>query len=267
MDEWKPQNLHFAQARCGICGLLIAQPQADSNAMVRYYGELYYDRVSAQENFALALSVHSRCEMPLIRQLWRDWPPPQKATLAEIGCGNGAFLKLFIDAGYTIRGAELGAQAVDFCRAQGLDVVQGDASSLICAEGYDVVLANQVIEHVPDPQAFACDMVSLAKPGGVVVILTEDAAASQYRWQHLSSRLSLRIPRFQTSSDHTFVFRDCHLRTLLMRAWCCDVRTKSLTHPAPPESLHWKLYKGTFRLLDRFLGHGIFLMAVARRTS
>jgi hypothetical protein len=34
----------------------------------------------------------------------------------------------------------------------------------------------------------------------------------------------------------------------------------------PGESLHWRLYKGLFRSLDRLVGHGEYLIAVARKT-
>lgn len=45
---------------------------------------------------------------------------------------------------------------------------------------------------------------------------------------------------------------------------CEDVRTAAFSYTGP-ESLHWRLYKGLFRNLDRMTGHGDYLIAVGRR--
>jgi hypothetical protein len=45
------------------------------------------------------------------------------------------------------------------------------------------------------------------------------------------------------------------------------VRTRSFSFRPTRESLHWRLYKGLLRALDRRIGHGEFLMAVGRRAQ
>jgi hypothetical protein len=112
---------------------------------------------------------------------------------------------------------------------------------------------------------FVKEMVDLVRPGGVVVIVTEDAWNSQYGWDRLRARARGRIPPFRSSADHTFVFRASHLRALLSEAGCDDVRTRSFSFRPARESLHWRLYKGLLRTIDRRIGHGEFLMAVSRR--
>ena len=40
---------------------------------------------------------------------------------------------------------------------------------------------------------------------------------------------------------------------------------KAHTRDPGRENLHWRVYKTLFRRIDRMLGHGDYLMAVARR--
>ncbi|HET7875186.1 MAG TPA: class I SAM-dependent methyltransferase [Methylomirabilota bacterium] len=268
MNAWAPTALHFAQARCNGCGLLISQPQASEAEMESYYRRAYYEdrwpdpEAVWKENTAL----YRRHELPLMQRLWADWAPPAGGAVAEIGCGYGVFLGLLRELGYRASGCDLSPRAVACCRSRGLDVVEGRVPGVpLPREAFDVVISMHVIEHLPDPRGFVKEMVSLARPGGVVAVVTEDAWISQYAWDRLRARLRGRIPRFRSSTDHTFVFRADHLQTLMAEAGCVEMRICAFTHRPGGETLHWRLYKGLFRLLDRVLGHGEFLMAVGRR--
>jgi len=106
--------------------------------------------------------------------------------------------------------------------------------------------------------------VSLIRPGGVVVVATEDAWTSQTAWERQWSRIRLRTPEFRMATDHTYVFQARHLRTL-PEEHGCEAGTRSYTRDPGRENLHWRVYKTLFRRIDRMLGHGDYLMAVARR--
>jgi SAM-dependent methyltransferase len=268
MDRWAPPALHFAQARCAGCGLLISQPQASESEMDAYYGSAYFDKhwPDPEAVWRENTGPYSRCELPLMRELWADWPPPAGASAAEVGCGYGVMLGVLREAGFRVRGCDLSPKAVAVCRGSGLDVVEGRTPGIpLPMATFDLSIARHVIEHLPDPRVFVKEMVDLVRPGGVVALVTEDAWTSQYAWDRLRARARGRIPRVRSSSDHTFVFGASHLRLLLSEAGCDDVRARAFSYPPPRESLHWRLYKGIFRALDRRMGHGDFLMAVGRR--
>jgi 2-polyprenyl-6-hydroxyphenyl methylase/3-demethylubiquinone-9 3-methyltransferase len=184
----------------------------------------------------------------------------------EIGCGYGEMLSILREEGFHVRGCDAGERAVAHCVMHGLDVQRAWWPDLpySCGEA-DLSLSLQVIEHVPDPRAFTRDQVSLVRRGGIVVIATEDAWTSQCAWERLSRQLRGHVPAFRSPTDHTFVLQARHLRTLLEDAGC-DVRTISFSRVPRRESVHWKMYKGLFRMIDHLVGHGDFLMAVARRT-
>ena len=264
-SEPEPGSLHYAQDRCRTCGLLIAQPRATSDEIARYYAEAYYEEVWSDPESAVRhnLEVYSRYELPLLRQLWADWPPRQGGRAVEVGCGYGAMLPLLRDLGYVVSGCELGSAAVRFCRAQGLDVVEGGIPGAPLSPPYVLTLCQHVIEHVEDPVGFVKGLVNLMEPGGVVALVTEDAWTTQWALERLMARLRGRMPQYHTSRDHTCVFSASLLARLLRQAGCDAVRTRTFSY-VPRESLHWKAYKGTLRTLDRLRGHGDYLMAVGR---
>ncbi len=93
----------------------------------------------------------------------------------EAGFGSGALLRRFLDDGADVAGADPGALglAVDPAVAAGGRLFVGPVDAV--AEGLDsqdLVLGVHVVEHVPDPWAFAGACARLARPGGRVVLVT-----------------------------------------------------------------------------------------------
>jgi 2-polyprenyl-3-methyl-5-hydroxy-6-metoxy-1,4-benzoquinol methylase len=256
--------LHSAQARCAGCGLLVAQPQATDEELERFYRDTYHQELWPDPDRYDTRKDYERYDLPVARELWRDWPPRPGAEVVEVGTGWGEMQEILRGAGFRVRGCEMSPRAVARCRERGLDVVEGRWPDLPFAPASaDVAIALQVIEHVADPRGFVRDLTALVRPGGLVVVATEDAGTSQAALERALRRLRGRTPEFCTSPDHTFVFLARHLRRLLEDAGC-EVRTRSYSY-VPRESLHWKVYKGLLRTIDRITGHGAYLMAVGRR--
>jgi 2-polyprenyl-3-methyl-5-hydroxy-6-metoxy-1,4-benzoquinol methylase len=265
MMPWDAHQLHLAQARCAGCGLLIAQPQATEEELTVYYSSVYYEQhgLDAETHWRINCRDYARYELPLMERLWARSPPPPGAHVAEIGCGRGSLLTVLGERGYRVRGAELSPSAVAFCQSKGLDVIVG--SDLGGGEAVDVACSFQVIEHVIDPRAFVRRLVEQVRPGGLVVITTENAWTSESTLSRAKSLLAGRIPLYRTSSEHTFVFQGEHLVRLL-REEGCDVADASAYRRQPATgSLHFRLYKEALRLVDRALHHEEYLMAVGRR--
>jgi 2-polyprenyl-3-methyl-5-hydroxy-6-metoxy-1,4-benzoquinol methylase len=268
MSPYDRANLHFGQVRCDGCRLLISQPQADAERMASYYKSEYFEANWPDPDalWRLNREAYARFELPILKSLWRDWPPPAGAEVVEVGCGYGAMLGTLRDQGFRVSGCEPSMRAIEVARSHDLNVMQGNFPDLpLPHSSFDLVLSMHVIEHLADPAAFVRELTDLARPGGLIAIVTEDAWTSQYAYERFVARLAGRLPAFRSSTDHTFVFQADHLTTFLQRAGCDDVRARSFSHRPVNESLHWRMYKGMFRNLDRLLGHGEYLAAVGRR--
>ena len=97
-------------------------------------------------------------------------------TVLDVGCGDGVFLVYGELRGFNMTGLEISTtrvkRAKQLLRSKGIyaDVVVGDVNKIPFNDGvFDVVVASEVIEHVPDPLAAVSEMKRVVKSGGSVV--------------------------------------------------------------------------------------------------
>ena len=75
--------------------------------------------------------------------------------VADIGCGQGEFLALLQEWGWRVRGIDSSPQAVEACRARGIDAVPGDATASLFLEES----ARRLAATIPlgDPRPYTDD--------------------------------------------------------------------------------------------------------------
>ena len=129
-----------------------------------------------------------RCE--LLARFGRDpraLSPFTGLSLADIGCGGGLVCEPMRRLGFTVTGIDAGVEAIASARmhaeASGLaidyrvDDVDGLART---SEGFDVVLALEVVEHVADRAAFLGALGTLVKPQGLLIAATLNRTAHAF---------------------------------------------------------------------------------------
>ena len=99
------------------------------------------------------------------------------SPLLDLGCGRGEALRTFAAAGLAVRGVDSSAEMVAHCRAQGLDVVEGDLFDQLAKEPREslgAVVSFHVIEHLPAAllERLAALAFAALRPGGVLVLET-----------------------------------------------------------------------------------------------
>jgi len=105
------------------------------------------------------------------------------APVIDLGCGRGELLELLREAGIAARGVEGNANAVQVCRAKGLDVAHGDLVAFLDEQppaALGAVFAAQVAEHLPPPvlaALLAAAHRALAKDGLLVLETVNVASA------------------------------------------------------------------------------------------
>jgi 2-polyprenyl-3-methyl-5-hydroxy-6-metoxy-1,4-benzoquinol methylase len=110
-------------------------------------------------------------EMPALLRERAEAEPPQ--VLADLGAGEGAILYALDRAGLVgerIYAVDLSEQSLAVAASLSPKVVcvvaDVTAARAIADESVDAVTSSQVIEHVPDEQAFVREIARMLRPGG-----------------------------------------------------------------------------------------------------
>ena len=103
-------------------------------------------------------------------------PPPARpgAVLLDVGCGGGLLAPHV--RGYRHVGVDVASSALAVAATRGVVPVQGDCTALPIATGsVDVVVAGELLEHVPDLPGTVAELARVLRPGGTIVIDTINA--------------------------------------------------------------------------------------------
>ncbi len=103
------------------------------------------------------------------------------SNIVDIGCGRGEFLELLKTRGVPARGVDLNHAMVEACRANGLDVSEGDALGYLSSlddASIGGLFGAQVVEHLRP--SYLMRLLETAahkvRPGGLVILETINPA-------------------------------------------------------------------------------------------
>jgi SAM-dependent methyltransferase len=146
----------FALWRCPACLSIHARDEVD---LAHYYADYPFHKLKDAKADALLRAMYAN----LLSRL-RECGLAESHALIDYGCGSGMFLSYLRERGY----ADL----------HGYDEYSEHyADPRALSRSYDCVMSQDVIEHVPDPQAFVRQMHELCKPDGLIAIGTPNAEA------------------------------------------------------------------------------------------
>jgi len=109
----------------------------------------------------------------------------------------------------TCVGVDYNAEAVKLLQAQGYNVVLGNVESLNLSRTYDVVVAGELIEHLPNPGQFLATVRRHLDKDGVLVLTAPNASGLYY------TLTSLLLGGEYDNPDHCVMFTQRTLRKLL----------------------------------------------------
>ena len=146
-------------------------------------------------------------------------PGGPRPSILDVGCGNGESLVMLAALGYaTQKGVEYDERACEAARSLGFEVRPGTAESIpYDDESFDVVFVRHVIEHVLDPARAIAEALRVLRPGGLLSLLTPNAAARMHERYGAYWR-GLECPR------HLQLFTPDSLARLVARAGATVLR-------------------------------------------
>lgn len=222
----------FSYVRCETCGLIQINPQPLGESVKARYGESYLAYEQANEAaflrlqelalkdagfFELEKKLNLRGPLAAGPEALRPaspaaGPPEKRAPrLLDIGCATGALIAFLARRGWETEGIEIAEEQAAFCRSRGLEVSSLSLEEkAFPAEGFDVVLASHLIEHLTGPGAFVREVHRILKKGGRLYLTTPNTGGFQAR---------LFGGRWRSAIfDHLYLFSQKTLRSLLESA-------------------------------------------------
>jgi 2-polyprenyl-3-methyl-5-hydroxy-6-metoxy-1,4-benzoquinol methylase len=160
---------------CRACGTLVSR--ASYNAEL--YNEDYWLKRQTEHHGLPDIRKRARLDLPercthWLRHLLSLRLPPAKVL--EVGCAHGGYVALLGWAGFDAVGTELSPGVAHLAHELfGVKVLAGPVEGQeIEAGSLDVIVLNDVIEHLPDPVSTMRHCAGLLAPGGLFVIQTPE---------------------------------------------------------------------------------------------
>ncbi len=217
----------YSVRRCSACGLGFVSPRLDPEGLVGIYADDSYWRSGSPKT----LGYHDyRADEPLYLRTFRrrlgfalrDGPRAGRAL--DVGCAAGFCMAVLRERGFETYGVEVSRAIGSHARDHfgfGDAVHFGTLETAPHPDGsFDLITMWDVVEHVPDPQALLARARSLLKPGGLLVLETQDIDSRFARllgpkWHHFKH------------AEHIYHFTPSTARDLMRSA---GFTTERLTH-------------------------------------
>lgn len=160
---------------CRACGTLVSR----APLVAGLYSKEYWTERQTQHHGLPDIRDRARLDLPercthWLRRLLEVRCPPGRVL--EVGCGHGGFVGLLGWAGFDAVGTELSPWVAQFATDTfGVEVRAGPVEAQDFEAGsFDVVVLNDVIEHLPDPLKTLGHCARLLKPDGFFLIQTPE---------------------------------------------------------------------------------------------
>ena len=282
--EYRTSPDSFVAMRCRGCGLIYLNPRPDVSELARIYPRSYhaFDFSAARFGFVYRVRrwLEGRRAMSWCRGL------PEDARVLDVGCGDGFHLDLIRQYGqetWQLEGIDMSPAAAARAAEKGLLVHEGRVETLdLPRSSYDLVLIIQTIEHVEDPVATLRAVRSLLRPGGKVIIVTDNTRsldAKLFEGRHWGG---YHFPRHWNLFNRDAMRRlaeklDLEVESITTQVspvnWVYSIRNLLVDWGAPRWlynrfSLQSPVALGVFTIADRCLslfGKGALLRTVLRR--
>jgi 2-polyprenyl-3-methyl-5-hydroxy-6-metoxy-1,4-benzoquinol methylase len=182
--EYDTSDDSFNAMQCSSCGLVYLNPRPSVAEFETIYPANYHAFDFSEENFGIVHKIRSRLEAKRVLSWCKGLP--SNAKILDVGCGDGFHLELlknYGDKNWSLEGIDIDERAVEMAKRRDLNVSLGTISDIETTREnfYDFAFTVQTIEHVEQPDAFLRAIKKVLKPGGKLVVVTDNTDSYDFR--------------------------------------------------------------------------------------
>jgi SAM-dependent methyltransferase len=250
------------------------------------YPDHYHAFTFTEDRFGFVYRVRRRLEARRLLAAAGSLPPD--ARILDVGCGDGFHLDLLAEfgtPGWQLEGVDLDSRAADAAEARGVLVHRGSIEELdLEPDHYDFAILIQTIEHVGDPAAVLRAIRRVLRPGGRVLVVTDNTGSLDFTIAKRRHWGGYHFPR------HWYLFDAASLRRLATHTgftvdeldtmvspvnWVYSLRNALDDWAAPRGVVDWLSLESpiplaaftAFDWLHQRMGRAALLRAVLRRSD
>lgn len=158
---------------CANCGTVFMHPLPTAEDVTGLYADSYDGVTSGYFAKVDKKMRRSRRRMRYLSRLVRG------GMFLDIGCSGGFMVEAARERGFDAHGLDIDGVSIAYARRHYPinTFVHGTIEGFAAepeASRFDLVYCSEVIEHIPDVQAFAAAVAGLLRPGGVFFVTTPD---------------------------------------------------------------------------------------------
>jgi SAM-dependent methyltransferase len=154
---------------CRRCGLAFQHPRPAGEELDAFYRDEYRPLYSGSDTPTPDFLAAQRERGQAILEFCRRGGAEATGRVLDVGCGPGATLLAFRDAGYEVTGLEPGPYGAWGAAHLAIDVRGTSLVELVSGgERFDLALLAFVLEHVPSPSATLREVRDVLGSGGLV---------------------------------------------------------------------------------------------------
>lgn len=167
----------FSIVRCDRCGHLMTAPRLQEQDLPALYGT-YYPRKYVETEDLVQQAANASTLGARARRWWAgtdnqgQYLVRSGEKMLDVGCGSGLSLLEATALGAQAYGVEADPNVQRIATKLGLHIYIGSLHDSpfpdVC---FDLIVLNQVIEHIPEPDAALIRLKGMLKPGGRIVLV------------------------------------------------------------------------------------------------
>lgn len=178
--EYRTSERDFTFVACSTCGHVYLNPRPSEHCLHLAYPDTYYT-VSGRHTSRQS-AIIARLKSFVIKRRLRFFQELLKgrSRVLEVGCGDGALL---VDLKtrhpqLDLVGIDLaiGNETINRCKDMDITLMETSVEQAdLGHDQFDLIIMNQVIEHVPEPARVMRNLARALKPGGNISIETPNS--------------------------------------------------------------------------------------------